>query len=397
MLRANTMSRPPRTLQGERPYDERRSAASVPEPLTMSSVAQPIALEYRQVSKSYKHSLVLDNINLSVCRNELITVLGPSGSGKSTLLMIAAGFQEASAGTVYADGQLISGVPAEKRDFGVVFQSYALFPHMSVLGNVEFALRMRRVSASERRRRACEALEMVGLGGYEHRRPGQLSGGEQQRVALARALVFKPRLLLLDEPLAALDRTMRQRMQVEIKRLRADTDGTFLMVTHDQEEALTISDRVVVMSRGRVEQVGPPTELYGRPQTAFVAGFLGRANLLPAEIDAPVSGRARFRTVGGLTGEVPCSASCTAAGPAQVLVRPMDLTATPWTDRAVAGDQELSFVGTLRMTTFVGSAWRYQIEGAGMLWDVEQQRELPVGDSGKVVVSWPRCKSWLIR
>jgi putative spermidine/putrescine transport system ATP-binding protein len=217
---------------------------------------------------------------------ELVTLLGPSGCGKSTTLRIVAGFEHPDAGQVRLDGADVTAVPASRRGVGMVFQSYALFPNLSVRENVAFGLRLRRRPDDEVRRRVADLLDLVRLGDLGDRAPHQLSGGQQQRVALARALAVAPRLLLLDEPLAALDAVIRQELRVEIRRIQARLGTTTIYVTHDQEEALSLSDQVVVMNQGRVEQVGPPAEIYGAPRTAFVAGFVGRLNVVAAEVTA---------------------------------------------------------------------------------------------------------------
>jgi spermidine/putrescine transport system ATP-binding protein len=226
----------------------------------------------------------LAGIDLEVRANEFLTLLGPSGCGKTTLLRAIAGFEALDGGDIALDGRSLAGVPAYRRPFNTVFQSYALFPHLSVADNVGYGLDVAGVARRERQTRVAEALALVGLGELERRRPRQLSGGQQQRVALARALVNRPRLLLLDEPLSALDRHLRQSMQIELKALQHQVGITFLVVTHDQEEALVMSDRIAVMSGGRLQQVGAPGEIYDRPANRFVAGFIGNSNLLPAQV-----------------------------------------------------------------------------------------------------------------
>jgi putative spermidine/putrescine transport system ATP-binding protein len=232
------------------------------------------------VSKRYGEVVAVDSLDLEVKRGEFFTLLGPSGSGKTTTLRMIAGFEEPDTGQVELDGRDVTGLPPYDRSVNTVFQDYALFPHMTVGQNVEYGLRVKGVGKQERRRRASEALATVRLGGYESRKPNQLSGGQQQRVALARAIVNEPRVLLLDEPLGALDLKLREQMQVELNTIQSEVGITFIYVTHDQEEALTMSDRIAVFNGGRVEQVGPPTEIYERPDNAFVAGFVGVSNLL---------------------------------------------------------------------------------------------------------------------
>ena len=232
------------------------------------------------VTKSYGDLVAVDKLDLEIERGAFFTLLGPSGSGKTTTLRMIAGFEEPDSGRVELGGQDVTGVPPYDRAVNTVFQDYALFPHMSVGENVEYGLRVKGIDKAERRRRASEALATVRLPGYENRKPNQLSGGQQQRVALARAIVNEPRVLLLDEPLGALDLKLREQMQVELKTIQSQVGITFIYVTHDQEEALTMSDRIAVFNEGRVQQVGPPAEIYERPDNAFVAGFVGVSNLL---------------------------------------------------------------------------------------------------------------------
>jgi len=227
---------------------------------------------------------VVRDLSLDVARGEFLTLLGPSGSGKSTTLMMLAGFERPDGGEILLDGQPITRLPAHRRNIGVVFQSYALFPHMTVAENVAFPLQVRRLSRAIQRERVVRALDMVRLASLADRLPAQLSGGQQQRVALARALVFEPRLVLLDEPLGALDRALREEMQAEIRHLHGALGVTMLYVTHDQAEALRLSDRIAVMAAGQVRQVGTPQALYETPQDAFVAGFLGESNFLHGEV-----------------------------------------------------------------------------------------------------------------
>ena len=235
--------------------------------------------------------VAVDGVDLDVADGEFFSMLGPSGSGKTTVLRLVAGFELPTAGTVELGGRDVTRLAPFERDVNTVFQDYALFPHLDVLGNVEYGLRVRKVARAERRARAEQALATVRLEGFGGRRPGQLSGGQRQRVALARALVNRPRVLLLDEPLGALDLKLREEMQVELKAIQREVGITFVFVTHDQEEALTLSDRVAVFSKGRIEQVGTPREVYERPVSAFVAGFVGTSNLLPGRPPSPCSAR----------------------------------------------------------------------------------------------------------
>jgi putative spermidine/putrescine transport system ATP-binding protein len=238
------------------------------------------AVRLSGLRKQYGSLAAVDGVDLEVEQGEFFTMLGPSGSGKTTLLRMIAGFERPDAGSIELGGVEVSRTPPYGRNVNTVFQDYALFPHMNILENVEYGLRVRRVAKAERRRRAQAALEMVRLPGLGERKPVQLSGGQRQRVALARAIVNEPEVLLLDEPLGALDLKLRQEMQLELKRIQREVGITFIFVTHDQEEALTMSDRLVVVNQGRIEQLGTPVDVYERPTTAFVAGFIGVSNLL---------------------------------------------------------------------------------------------------------------------
>ncbi len=242
---------------------------------------------FRSVQKSYDgQTLVVKDLDLDIQKGEFLTLLGPSGSGKTTCLMMLAGFEAVSAGEILVDGQSVQELPPDKRGIGVVFQNYALFPHMTVGGNLAFPLEVRRIAAAECTERVARALHLVQLSGFENRRPAELSGGQQQRVAIARALVFEPQLVLMDEPLGALDRRLREEMQFEIRRIHRELGVTILYVTHDQQEAMVMSDRVAVFRGGKIEQVAAPVTLYEEPERSFVAQFIGENNLLPATVKA---------------------------------------------------------------------------------------------------------------
>ncbi len=233
------------------------------------------------VSKSFASTKVLQNVSLTIANGEFLTILGESGSGKTTLLRVIAGFERADSGTLTMNGNEIDRLPANRRNLNTVFQHYALFPHLTVFENIAYGLRAKKVAASEIKTRVEAALAQMRMSEMAARRPAQLSGGQQQRIALARALVNRPALLLLDEPLSALDATLRVHMQAELKALQRETGITFVFVTHDQEEAITLSDRIAVLRNGHLEQIDTPRELYNRPRTAYVASFIGKANLLP--------------------------------------------------------------------------------------------------------------------
>ena len=255
-------------------------AAGQVQPTSAPAAAGQPAVRVQSLSKSYGSVLALAGVDLEIAKGEFFTLLGPSGSGKTTLLRLIAGFERPDGGTIELSGKEISGVPPYARDINTVFQDYALFPHMSVSQNIQYGLRVRRVAKAERVARAQRALDLVRLTGLGERKPGQLSGGQRQRVALARAIVNEPLVLLLDEPLGALDLKLRQEMQIELQHMQREVGITFVYVTHDQEEALAMSDRIAVLSSGRIEQVGSPLEVYERPTTAFVAGFIGTSNLI---------------------------------------------------------------------------------------------------------------------
>ncbi|GAA0834054.1 ABC transporter ATP-binding protein [Streptosporangium amethystogenes subsp. fukuiense] len=257
----------------------------------MFSVMSDPAVRLTGLRKSFGAVDAVTGVDLDIADGEFFAMLGPSGSGKTTVLRMIAGFETPSAGTVELGGVDVTRLAPFERDVNTVFQDYALFPHMNVADNVEYGLRVKRVPRAERRERALAALASVRLEGMERRRPGQLSGGQRQRVALARALVNRPRVLLLDEPLGALDLKLREEMQVELKSIQREVGITFLFVTHDQEEALTMSDRVAVFDRGRIEQVGTPAEIYERPASTFVAGFVGTSNLISGRAAQAVLGR----------------------------------------------------------------------------------------------------------
>lgn len=257
-----------------------RSHVAIVKDQTAAHIAAPVQIEFRNVTKKYGAFVAVQDLSLAVRRGEFVTILGPSGSGKTTALMLLAGFISPTEGDIRIGGHSVAAVPSYRRDQGIVFQSYALFPHLSVRRNLEFPLEMRGMKAVERKARADRMLERVRLTEFGDRMPSQLSGGQQQRVALARALIADSPVLLLDEPLGALDRNLREQMQSELKNLHKEYGKTTICVTHDQEEALTLSDSIVVMRDGRIEQIDTPEALYDRPATRFVANFLGEANIL---------------------------------------------------------------------------------------------------------------------
>jgi putative spermidine/putrescine transport system ATP-binding protein len=284
---------------------------------------QGTSVVLENLNRSFGATRALDGLSIQIAPGELVALLGPSGCGKTTALRILAGFETADSGSVLVDGKDISPVPAARRDMGMVFQSYSLFPNMNALDNVGFGLRMRKIGTAERRKKAGELLDMVGLAPQASQYPHQLSGGQQQRVALARALAIEPRVLLLDEPLSALDAKVRLQLREQIRTLQQRLGTTTLFVTHDQEEALSMADRVGVMSNGRLEQIAAPDELYDHPATAFVAEFVGIMNRLPGELQGG-------GTVIALDSTVPVmnQGADVSPGPVDVLVRPEGLTMT---------------------------------------------------------------------
>jgi putative spermidine/putrescine transport system ATP-binding protein len=283
------------------------------------ATSERVAVRLEGVVKRFAEVAAVDGVDLDVFEGEFFSMLGPSGSGKTTCLRMIAGFEMPTAGRILLEGQDVSRLAPYERDVNTVFQDYALFPHMSVADNVEYGLRVKRVPKDERNERVNEALAMVQLAAFGERKPAQLSGGQRQRVALARALVNRPRVLLLDEPLGALDLKLRQAMQIELKEIQQSVGLTFIYVTHDQEEALTMSDRLAVFNHGRVEQVGTPAEVYERPATGFVAGFVGVSNVLEGPAAREVTGDAQAFTIrpekialrepGSAVGADECSAS----------------------------------------------------------------------------------------
>lgn len=315
-----------------------------------------VVVSFAQVVKRYPGAAInaLEGVDLSVRGGEFFSLLGPSGSGKTTCLRLIAGFEQPDSGVIALDGTSVVGVPAYRRDVNTVFQSYALFPHMTIAENVAYPLRMRRIPKSQIAVQVVDALELVNMTGFEARLPQQLSGGQRQRVALARALIGRPRVLLLDEPLGALDLQLRQQMQTVLKQLQREVGITFIYVTHDQGEALSMSDRLAVMSAGRIEQVGTPQDIYYAPATPFVAGFIGKANISPGEVvrtDAGVVGQ-----WGNLTFPVP---EFTPAGPCYFSLRP---EAT----RLGAEAESIRAEGVITDIVFLGDSCEVVLSASGL-------------------------------
>jgi len=316
-------------------------------------VESSVAIRLRGLARRFGEVVAVDGVDLDVVDGEFLTLLGPSGSGKTTVLRMIAGFERPDAGTIELAGVDVTNVPPYSRDVNTVFQDYALFPHMSVQKNIEYGLKVKKVPKAEREQRAVEALESVRLGGYGDRAPSQLSGGQRQRVALARALVNRPKVLLLDEPLGALDLKLREQMQVELKEIQREVGITFVFVTHDQDEALTMSDRIAVFNSGKIEQLGTPTEVYEHPATPFVAGFVGTSNLLGAAAAEAVLGK-----------------------PGTWSVRPEKIRVIG-VDEPV-GDGRHAVRGTVREVVYVGMSTRFvvDLEVGGSLMAVQQNSEM---------------------
>jgi ABC-type Fe3+/spermidine/putrescine transport system ATPase subunit len=311
-------------------------------------------LVLKDLEKIYDKVTALTEVNLSVEAGEFVTLLGPSGSGKTTLLMSLAGFTTPTRGTIFLDGKDITHVDPEDRNFGFVFQGYALFPHLSVANNIAFSLRVRKWAKPRIAARVSEMLSLVGLDSLAERKPRELSGGQQQRVAIARALAFGPRILLLDEPLSALDRMLRATMQKELKRLHRETGVTFVYVTHDQEEAIAMSDRIAVFNHGRIVEIGPPRDLYKRPATRFVAGFLGENNFLAGRQSQ--GDRAVIEAFGTRFAAPPGSTNAMSGGGFTIWVRPEDVRLG-----AASGD-EIGFRATVVENEFVGALDRVVLQ-----------------------------------
>jgi len=357
------------------------------------------SVDLRSVTKRFGELLAVDDLSLELGGGEFFTLLGPSGCGKTTTLRMVAGFEQPSEGAIRIEGADVAELPPHRRPTNTVFQSYALFPHLNVRDNVAFGLKRKKVARDEIGRRVAAELERVGLAGEANRRPAQLSGGQQQRVALARALVNLPKVLLLDEPLGALDLKLRKGLQIELKRIQREVGITFVYVTHDQEEALTMSDRIAVMNRGRVEQVGDPEDVYERPATTFVAGFIGVSNLLPASISGPGEVRLDHGPVlrvptDGLSPSEHCHA----------VVRPEKLQIEPAHTGTPSSNGLPRVEGTVESSIYLGTATQIVVDLGGEVRMTvlvpnasEAERQHLPGGGARVALSWEPEHMHLVR
>ena len=359
---------------------------------------QPASVRLADLTKNYGKAVAVDRLSLNIEPGELVALLGPSGCGKTTSLRMIAGLVQPSGGEIFVDGNSITHIPVHRRNIGMLFQSYALFPHLTVAENVIFGLEMRRIKRRAAGLRVQEALELVQLGGHQHKLPSQLSGGQQQRVALARALVIEPAMLLLDEPLGALDKSLRESMQVELRLLQRRLGITTVMVTHDQDEALTLADRIVVMRDGRLEQVGSPAEVYQHPASRFVAGFLGASNFFQGIVDGRAGGSARVRCPNGLCLTLPVDAALD--GSVTIALRPEAVRVGP-VGNAAAGAN--AAVATLEQAVYRGFMVHYylRLPGGEPLIAFQQNTGNGVGiglEAGQsVLAEWDETSNRVVR
>jgi spermidine/putrescine transport system ATP-binding protein len=358
-----------------------------------------VAVRLVEIVKKFGEAVAVDHINLEVRDGEFFSLLGPSGCGKTTTLRMIGGFEQPTSGLIELNGEDVTWLPPFRRNVNTVFQNYALFPHLTIYENVAFGLRRKGIKGPEIKSRVTEMLQLVELPGYEARKPTQISGGQAQRVALARALINRPAVLLLDEPLGALDLKLRKQMQVELKRIQQEVGITFIYVTHDQEEAMTMSDRIAVMNRGRYEQLGDPEGLYERPTTRFVASFLGISNLLPARVVGDDGGYARASLADDTAIRVP-RALVDGSDRVEIGVRPEKIRLSETDAPTTAGHNRLT--GTVRDASYLGVSTQYQVEsGGGTLTVYEQNVERATraelwarGD--KVQMTWSPDHSFVV-
>ena len=324
-----------------------------------------VDVRLERVTKDFGETVAVDDLSIDITSGEFFSLLGPSGCGKTTTLRMIGGFEEPTRGTIYLGGRDVTDLPPYKRDVNTVFQSYALFPHLNVFENVAFGLRRKKVDKGDIEQRVKQSLALVDLIGFEERKPSQMSGGQQQRVAVARALVNHPKVLLLDEPLGALDLKLRKQMQLELKRIQEEVGITFIYVTHDQEEAMTMSNRLAVMRQGKAEQIGPPEDVYENPQTEFVASFLGASNLLDGELKEQADETSTVLLAGGDVVHLRSERAPFRVGSAvKVGVRPEKIVIKT-DDGSEPPSGFNSITGLLRMSTYIGVSHQYKVEGPG--------------------------------
>ncbi|MGP6156384.1 MAG: ABC transporter ATP-binding protein [Vulcanimicrobiaceae bacterium] len=363
----------------------------------MSRVEDDIVIRLEGVSKRYGDKEVLHAVDLDVRRGEFLTLLGPSGCGKTTTLKLIAGFETPTQGRIVLDGVDLSETPPYKRHLNTVFQQYALFPHMSVYDNVAFGPRTAGVSRAEVQQRVASTLAMVNMSDFAPKRPAQLSGGQQQRVALARALVNNPSALLLDEPLSALDVKLRRQMQFELKRIQTEVRTTFIFVTHDQDEALTMSTRIAVMNEGKIDMLGAPEEIYKRPNTPFVAGFIGSANLLPARVSNQSGGEASLELEGGGGGVASGPAGLAPGTRVLLMLRPEQLSLAAQPQPSGLGG---SFSARLGSIDFQGSIFRYALrrddDREVVVTLLPQYQLIGVAPGDRLWIQWHSAHSWVV-
>ncbi|WP_426127980.1 ABC transporter ATP-binding protein [Pararhizobium sp. PWRC1-1] len=348
-------------------------------------------IKFDKVSKAFGIMTVVDNLDLSIAKGEFVSMLGPSGSGKTTLLMMLAGFENPTSGAISVGGKRVDALPPHKRNMGVVFQNYALFPHMSVVDNVAFPLKMRGASRSEIVERVTKVLDMVQLGSFHERRPIQLSGGQQQRVALARALVFEPEVVLMDEPLGALDKKLREQMQLDIRDIHRRLGLTIVFVTHDQTEALTMSDRIAIFNHGKIEQIGGPSDIYDRPKTQFVAEFIGETNLLSGKVISCSNGLLNVTLDGGQAIKVRSDGGLEPGKHVKVSVRPERMEIGPSAER----QNELK----VRVTDIIyhGDHLQVQVDAGGRSIVIKATRKAMTPEIGQeIVASFSPEQCWIV-
>jgi putative spermidine/putrescine transport system ATP-binding protein len=348
-------------------------------------------LHFDKVTKSFGVMTVVDNLDLSIAKGEFVSLLGPSGSGKTTLLMMLAGFESPSSGAISVGGKRVDALPPHRRNMGVVFQNYALFPHMSVAENVSFPLKMRGASRREIVERVNKALDMVQLGAFHERRPIQLSGGQQQRVALARALVFEPEVVLMDEPLGALDKKLREQMQMDIRDIHRRLGLTIVFVTHDQTEALTMSDRIAIFNHGKIEQIGGPSDIYDRPRTQFVAEFIGETNLFSGSVTSYDDGLLTVALGGGQDIRVASPTGMEPGKQVKVSVRPERI------ELGTSSQGQNRLIAQIRDIVYHGDHLQVQIDAGGQSVLVKAPRTADAPQIGQDVrASFDPEHGWIV-